>query len=66
MERSETIIRNLLLLLRVGLGITALDGERDGYDPALLPEAYRLAKLLRSGSRELDRQLNTKKTRKTR
>lgn len=29
-------------------------------------EAYRLAKLLRTGSRELARQLNTKKTRKQR
>ncbi len=29
-------------------------------------EAYRLAKLLRSGNRELARQLNTKKSRKQR
>ena len=29
-------------------------------------EAYRLANLLRAGSRELARQLNTKKTRKQR
>ena len=29
-------------------------------------ESYRMAKLLRAGNRELDRQLNTKKTKRTR
>ncbi len=38
--------------------VKSTDGGRE--------EAYRLAKLLRAGSRELARQLNTKKTRKQR
>lgn len=38
--------------------VRSTDGGRE--------EAYRLAKLLRAGNRELARQLNTKKTRKQR
>lgn len=44
MQYSEKTLTNLMMLLRVGMGITELKDETAQYDPTIIGDVYRLAK----------------------